>query len=343
MSARFVHPGLPGRVREAYFKPPRPFHARLCLFARGDILFRFAMNTTELMQDAIAKASVLIEAHRYIRAFRGKTIVVKVGGSIMDQPETLANLLRDVCFLDAVGINPVLVHGGGKGITEAMKREGLEAQFVQGRRYTDERTLAIAEHVLINEVNRFITTTIDEFGHHAMGLHSLSSCAVFGRRLFLEGEPDPSGKPRRVDIGLVGEVEWVNAGLLEALVKAGYIPAIAPIVRDRTGVKLNINADSAAGQVAAALRAEKLVLVSDTHGIRTGPTDETLASHLTKRQIEQLVADDVVGAGMLPKVESCFTALAGGVRKTHIVDGRIPHSLLLEIFSEAGIGTEIVL
>jgi acetylglutamate kinase len=301
------------------------------------------MNQTQLMQEAIAKADVLIEAHRYVRAFRGKIVVIKVGGSIMDQPDTLANLLRDVCFLDAVGIHPVLIHGGGRGITEAMKREGLEAQFVQGRRYTDERTLAIAEHVLINEVNRFVTSTIDEFGHHAMGLHSLSSCALFGRRLFLDGEPDAAGKLRRIDIGLVGEVEWINAGLLEALVEAGYVPVIAPIARDRAGVKLNINADSAAGEVAAALSAEKFVLVSDTHGIRTGSDDQTLASHLTKAQIEQLIRDDVVSTGMLPKVEACFAALGGRVRKTHIIDGRIPHSLLLEIFSDAGIGTEIVL
>ena len=290
------------------------------------------------MQEAIRKASVLIEAHHYIREFEDKVVVVKVGGSIMDEPDVLSNLLRDVCFLDAVGIRPIVVHGGGKGITAAMQEAGLEAHFVQGRRYTDERTLAIAEHVLCNDINRFMVRTINEFGHNAMGLHSLSSCAVFGRRLFLKGE-----EGRKIDIGFVGEVESVNGELLRALTKAGTIPVIAPIARDRTGSKLNINADSAAGCVAGAIPAEKLVLVSDTHGIRTGEGDETLASHLTKAEIEKLVADGVISSGMLPKVEACFAALQGGANKTHIIDGRIPHSLLLEIFSKEGIGTEIVL
>lgn len=295
------------------------------------------------MQEAIAKAAVLIEAHHYIRAFEGKTIVIKVGGSIMDEPETLANLLMDVCFLDAVGLHPIIVHGGGKGITKAMAEAGLEAHFVQGRRYTDDRTLAIAEHVLVNAINRGMVDQINANGHAGMGVHSLASCVVFGKRLFLTGEADEDGKPRKIDIGYVGEVDWVNAAMLEALVKAEYIPVIAPIARDRQGAKLNINADSVAGKVAAALPAEKLVLVSDTHGIRTGDTDDTLASHLTKAQIEQLIEGGVISTGMLPKVEACFAALEGGVNKTHIIDGRIPHSLLLEIFSDQGIGTEIVL
>ncbi len=295
------------------------------------------------MQEAIQKAAVLIEAHHYIRQFEGRIIVVKVGGSIMDEPDVLTELLRDVCFLDAVGLRPILVHGGGKGITKAMAQAGLEAHFVQGRRYTDDRTLSIAEHVLVNDINLFMVDRIRAFGHEAMGLHSLASCAVFGKRLFLDGEPDAHGKPRRIDIGFVGEVDWVNADLLRALTGAGQIPVIAPIARDRHGAKLNINADSVAGHVAAALPAEKLVLVSDTHGIRTGEGDDTLANHLTRRQIEELVETGVIASGMLPKVEACFDALAGGVNKTHIVDGRIPHSLLLEIFSREGIGTEIVI
>jgi acetylglutamate kinase len=295
------------------------------------------------MREAIEKAAVLLEAHHYIRAFEGKAVVIKIGGSIMDEPEVLKSLLHDVCFMDAVGIRPILVHGGGKGITAAMKQSGLEAQFVQGRRYTDERTLAIAERVLINDVNKFIVDAINEFGHAAIGMHSLSSCAVFGRRLYLEGEADENGKPRRIDIGFVGEVESVNTVLLEALTKAGYIPVIAPIARDATGGKLNINADSAAGEVAAAIRAEKLVLVSDTHGIRVGETDATLANRLTRAEIEELIDKGVISAGMLPKVEACFTALEAKVKRAHIVDGRIPHALLLEIFSKQGIGTMIKL
>ena len=290
------------------------------------------------MKEAIQKAAVLIEAHQYIRQFEDKVVVVKVGGSIMDDEAQLTGLIRDVCFMDAVGMHPVVVHGGGKAINQAMAAEGLEAQFVQGRRYTDERTLAIAEHVLVNSVNKFIVEQINAFEHKAMALHSLASCVLFARRLFLEGS-----EGRKIDIGFVGDVEWVNAELVHAVIRAGFIPVIGPIARDRAGGKLNCNADTAAGKVAAALKAEKLVLISDTHGIRTGAGDDTLASHLTKDEIERLVAHGVVGSGMLPKVEACFTALEAGVNKTHIIDGRIPHSVLLEIFSTAGIGTEIVL
>jgi len=289
------------------------------------------------MQDAINKAAALVEAHEYIRRFEGKIVVVKVGGSIMDEPAQLTSLIMDVCFMDAVGMRPVIVHGGGKSITEAMKKAGLEAQFVQGRRYTDERTLAIAEHVLVNEVNRDIVNEIKRLEHKAMGLHTLGSGVVFGKRLFLENEG------RKIDIGFVGEVESVNADLIKALLEADYIPVIAPIARDASGGKLNINADSAAGHIAAALKAEKLVLVSDTHGIRTSEKAESFASTLTKGEIEGLVRSGVITAGMLPKVEASITALEGGVPKAHIIDGRIPHSLMLEIYTKSGVGTEIVL
>ncbi len=290
------------------------------------------------MHQAIQKADVLIEAHRYIRRFAGKTVVVKVGGSIMDEPKALTGLLLDVCFMDAVGMRPIIVHGGGKAISRAMGEAGLEAQFVQGRRYTDERTLAIVEHVLANDINASMVKTINDNAHHAMPLHSLTSCAIFGKRLFLEGD-----EGRKIDIGYVGEVDHVNAELLNALVASQVIPVIAPIARDGSGGKLNINADSAAGKIAAAVKAEKLVLVSDTHGIRTGDSDDTLASHLTKTEVEGLIDSGAIDGGMLPKVEAAFTALEAGVTKTHIIDGRIPHSLLLEIFSSTGIGTEVVL
>ena len=296
------------------------------------------------MQDAITKAKALVEAHEYIRRFEGKVVVVKVGGSIMDEPAHLNSLIMDVCFMDAVGIRPVIVHGGGKSITEAMKQAGLEAQFVQGRRYTDERTLAIAEHVLVNEVNKQIVAEIRRLEHKAMGLHTLGSGVVFGKRLFLDvpGE-NGGGAARKVDIGFVGEVESVNAELINALLEADYIPVIAPIARDAAGGKLNINADSVAGHVARALKAEKLILVSDTHGIRTSEHAESFASTLKKAEIEELVSRGVITAGMLPKVEASITALEGGVPKAHIIDGRIQHSLMLEIYTSTGIGTEIVL
>ena len=288
--------------------------------------------------EAIAKADALVEAHEYIQKFAGKTIVVKVGGSIMDQPDDLRSVIEDICFMASVGMRPIIIHGGGKGITGAMKKAGLEAQFVQGRRYTDERTLAIAEHVLTQDINGDIQKMISKKGHSPMGLHSLSSCAVIAKRLFLDGE-----EGRKVDIGFVGEVEWVNAELLNALTDAGVIPVIAPIARDKSGGKLNVNADSIAGYVAAAVKADKLILISDTHGIRLSENEDDLAPHLTKAQIEELIDSGVITEGMLPKVESSFTALAGGVTKAHIVHGRIPHAALLEVYTDTGIGTEIVL
>ena len=295
------------------------------------------------MQEAIDKSAALVEAHEYIKRFQGRMVVVKIGGSIMDEAATLRGLLRDLCFLATVGMRPILVHGGGKSVNDAMAEAGIEPQFVQGRRYTDERTLAIAEHVLVNQVNRWICAEIEAEDHHAMGLHSLGSCAVFAKRLFLEVPDAEAGRTRKVDVGHVGEVEWINAGLLEALTEARYVPAIAPIARDSAGGKLNVNADSVAGHVAAALGAEKLVLVSDTHGIRTSEDAESLASHLRKAEIEELIERNVIKEGMLPKVEACITALEGEVTKAHVVDGRIQHSLMLEIYTDKGIGTEIVL
>ena len=296
------------------------------------------------MQEAIEKAAALVEAHAYIRDFHGKTVVVKVGGSIMDDPAALDGLVEDLCFMDSVGMRPILVHGGGKGITAAMQRAGLEAQFVQGRRYTDERTLAIAEHVLVEEINTPICDRIRKLEHKAMPLHSLASCAVFAKRLFLQGDEveGGGGKARRIDVGLVGEVERVNAGLLHALLEAEYIPVIAPICRDAAGGKLNVNADSVAGHVAAATKAEKLVLVSDTHGIRTSDREADLATHLTSDETEELIGKGIIAGGMLPKVEACYTALEAGVHKAHIIDGRIPHALLLEVYTQRGVGTEMV-
>jgi acetylglutamate kinase len=290
------------------------------------------------LQDAINKAAALVEAHAYIRSFAGRVVVVKVGGSIMDDPAALEALLQDACFMHSVGMRPVLVHGGGKSITSAMEQAGLEAQFVQGRRYTDDRTLAIAEHVLVNEINAGMVRAIREAGHQAMGLHSLSSCAVFGKRLFLAGEGG-----RKIDVGFVGEVTSVNGALLRAVTQAGIIPVIAPIARDPAGGKLNINADSVAGYVAAAVQAEKIVLVSDTHGIRKSADPDDLARHLDRDEIAALVDSGVISEGMLPKVEASLTALEGGVNKAHIIDGRIPHALLLEVYTDAGVGTEIVL
>jgi acetylglutamate kinase len=287
---------------------------------------------------AIDKASALVEALGYIQRFHNKVVVVKVGGSIMDDEKALTDLLNDIVFMNYVGMQPILVHGGGKAINQRMETAGLQPQMVMGRRYTDERTLAIAEQVLCNEINATIVNFIQAQGCEAMGLHSLSSVVLFAEKTYL---PGPDG--RRIDLGLVGEVTSVNSRLLQLLVQADSIPCIATIARDAAGNRLNVNADTAAGAVAAAMKADKFVVVSDTHGIRTDPQDaNSLVRHLTIGQIDELVKTGAVSSGMLPKVEACIAALKAGVVKTHIIDGRIPHALLLEIYTEAGIGTEIV-
>jgi len=288
------------------------------------------------MDEAIAKAQTLIEALGYIQRFADKIIVVKMGGSVMDDDRALKDLLTDVAFMNTVGMRPVIVHGGGKAISSAMEARGLEVQFVQGRRYTDQRTLTVVEHVLCNEVNAHIVEVIRSLGTAAMGLHTLGSGVLFGERLFLEEDG------RQIDLGFVGRVREVNARLLRLLCEADTVPVVAPLARDKTGQRLNCNADNAAGEVAAALAAEKLVVVSDTHGIRRDPDDpESLAPTLDEAEIRRMVETGAISSGMLPKVEACLRALDGGVARAHIIDGRFAHSLLLEIFSDRGIGTLI--
>jgi acetylglutamate kinase len=292
-----------------------------------------------MLDSAIPKAAALIEALSYIQRFHDKTIVVKIGGSIMDDETALSNILTDVVFMNYVNMQPILVHGGGKAINQKMEHAGLVPQMVQGRRYTDDRVLAIAEQVLCNDINRFIVTFIQSQGCEAMGLHPLSSNVLFGEKMYLSGEGG-----RRIDLGHVGDVKSVNARMLQLLVQADSIPCIASIAIDPAGGRLNVNADTAAGAVAAAMKAEKLVIVSDTHGIRSDPKDpNSLVRSLNVNRIEDMVKSGTISSGMLPKVEACVHALRAGVSKTHIIDGKIPHSLLLEIYTEAGIGTEIVL
>jgi len=290
------------------------------------------------MQEAISKAAVLIEALPYIQGYRGKIIVIKLGGSVMDDPAAESDLLRDVVFLHTVGMQPIIVHGGGKEISKAMDEAGLEPSFVQGLRYTDERTLTLAEQVLCGSISKRITDALGSFGVEAIALNSLTSCVLFAQRKYLAGENN-----RRIDIGYVGDVQEVNDRVLRLLCQAGTVPVIAPIARDRAGGRLNVNADTAAGRVAAAVQAEKLVMVSDTHGIRTDPDDpESLCPSLNRDRIDELLACRAIGRGMIPKVEACLCALEAGTKKAHIIDGRIPHSLLLEIFTDKGIGTEIL-
>ena len=299
------------------------------------------------MNIATEKAVALVEAHQYITRFRGKVVVVKVGGSIQEDRAKMRALMADIAFMSAVGMRPVVVHGGGKSITAAMDKAGLQARFIQGRRYTDARTLEIAERILVHEVNRELVEDLTDAGARAIGLHSLGSCVLFAERMYLQGQGG-----EKIDLGLVGTVTEVNTILLSALCEDGFIPVIAPVAIARQSgeapadhdkvSKLNVNADTAAGHVAAALKAEKLVVCSDTHGIRTDPKNpNSYASTLTRRDIDAMIASGVIGEGMLPKVEACLVAMAGGVHKTHIIDGRVPHSLLLEIYTDAGVGTQI--
>ena len=290
------------------------------------------------MQKAIEKADALVEAMGYIRKFSGKIVVVKLGGSVLDDEQLQKELLVDVAFMATVGIHPIIVHGGGKAITKAMNESGLEPVWVQGRRYTDERTLTIVEHTLVHKVNNVLCETLKELGHDPMSLHSLSSCVLLAETLRLDGE-----NGRKLNLGLVGKVTEVNGKLLKTLCSAGTIPVIAPVAKNKSGGKLNVNADNAAGMVAAAVGAEKLVMVSDTHGILKDMKDpSSRVSSLDEHQIKEMIDSGIIGGAMLPKVDACMTALEGGVKKTHIIDGRIAHSLLLEIYTEAGIGTEII-
>jgi acetylglutamate kinase len=290
------------------------------------------------LEEAIAKASSLIEAMEYIRSFRGRIMVVKLGGSVLDDVCLQKKLLTDIAFMATIGMQPIIVHGGGKAITKAMNDAGLEPVWVQGRRYTDERTMNIAEHTLVHKVNTPICQTLTELGCKPMGLHSLSSCVLFAEPLRLVSEDG-----RKLDLGLVGKITNVNAELLKTLCGSGTIPVVASVAIDKAGGKLNVNADSAAGKVAAAVTAEKLVVVSDTHGIRTNIDDpDSCVSSLNEQRIKDMINAGIITSAMLPKVEACLTALDGGVKKAHIIDGRFEHSLLLEIYTARGVGTEIV-
>ena len=289
------------------------------------------------MEEAIRKAAVLIEALPYLRAYRGKLIAIKLGGAAMTEPPMLDVFLQDVVFLQMAGVLPVIIHGGGPNISEEMTRRGLTPTFVKGRRVTDAQTLAIVREVLVG-INAGLVAGIRTHGGLAEGLHVDGQNALIGRRLQMT---DEDGEP--IDLGLVGEVTQVRTFLIEGLARAGIVPVIAPLAEEAGGGVLNINADTAAGRVAGALVPEKLVVVSDTHGVRTDPEDaESFASTLTREQIEALVARGIIDRGMLPKVQACLEALEGGVPKAHIIDGRIPHSLLLEIFTDRGIGTQIL-
>lgn len=291
------------------------------------------------MDSAIRKAEALIEALSYIRQFHHRVIVIKLGGSAMEEPEALRATLQDVVFMATVGLRPVLVHGGGKPIDRAMAAAGLTPRKVQGRRYTDEETLAIVVRVLMEEINSDVVRHIRQLGGRAVGPHGGAVQYLFGEKLLL---PGPEGEP--IDLGRVGEVTRVDVELIRDLCAGGVIPVIPSVAQDADGAWLNVNADTAAAAVAAQLGAEKLALLTDTPGILMDRADpESLIRGLDARQCDELIRRRVIDAGMIPKVEACLDGLRGGVKKTHIIDGRLRHSLLLEIYTDRGVGTEIVL
>ncbi len=291
------------------------------------------------MDAAIRKAEVLIEALSYIRTFRDRLTVIKLGGSAMEEADALRATLQSVVFLSSVGLRPILVHGGGKPIDRAMAASGLPPKKIQGRRYTDDATLAIVVRVLTEEINAGIVRQLRQLGGKAFGLHSSTSQALFGEKLLLDG-----ANGEKIDLGRVGQVTRVDVELINDCSRAGVIPVIPSLAHDAEGGWLNVNADTAAAGVAAEMKAAKLVMMTDTPGILRDRKDpNSLLTSLTATECRQLIRDSIIDSGMIPKVEACLDALRGGVGKTHIIDGRLRHSLLLEIFTDKGIGTEIVL
>jgi acetylglutamate kinase len=290
------------------------------------------------MEDAISKAKVLIEALPYLQSFDGKILVIKLGGAALAGGGEVSDSIQDIVFLQQVGIRPVVVHGGGPHISEEIRKRGGQPKFIRGHRYTDAETMKIVEEILIAQVNVEIVNALNSSGGHAEGMHRHFHNPLMGRKKRLVG---PGGE--EIDLGLVGEIANVDIGGIMRVCAGGVIPVIAPIATGATGEPLNVNADSAAAAISGALKAEKVVFMSDTHGIRLDPADEkSLVSSLTEAQIKDLVARGVITGGMLPKVDACLEALNKGVRKAHIIDGRLPHSLLLEIFTDRGVGTMIL-
>jgi acetylglutamate kinase len=285
------------------------------------------------METIISKAATLLEALPYIQRFRSQVFVVKYGGSFMDSPdeEERHRVARDIVFLEAVGINPVVVHGGGKAITRALETAGLKAQFAQGHRVTDAATVEIVDRVLSREVNPEIVTAIEDFGGNTRGF---AGSDIFRCRKLLRDD---------VDLGFVGDVTDVDTDTLRACIQLGATPVISPTARGDDGKIYNCNADIAAAKTAIALNARRLVFMSDVPGLLRDSTDNsTLMSNLRVEEVPNLKRSGVIEEGMLPKVDSAIDAIESGVEKVQFIDGRIPHSLLLEIFTDAGVGTEVV-
>jgi len=283
------------------------------------------------MEDVIHKAAVLVEALPYIREFEGKTVVIKYGGAAMENPVLRASTAEDIVLMKYVGMNPVIVHGGGPDISRMLKRLEIPSSFHNGLRVTDDETIDVVEMVLTGSVNKEIVGLINKAGGNAVGL-----CGKDGNLMHARGIKNDDG----VDLGHVGKIERVHFQLVSVLANEGMIPVIAPIATDAKGSTWNVNADTAAGEIAGALQAEKLVFMTDTPGLlREQDNPDSLIHQLDYRQIHDLTERGIIAGGMIPKVEACLRALDQGVAKTHIINGTVPHALLLEIFTDQGLGT----
>ncbi len=289
------------------------------------------------MKQAIQKANVLVEALPHIQRFRGETVIVKFGGSSMDNLDVVRDILEDIAFMSCVGLRPVIVHGGGKAINARMKEKGLQANFVKGLRVTDAETMEIVEHVLNREVNPELVAILNGFGCKARGIHGEDIITV---RKHTAEDPDTG---EILDWGLVGEITTVDVEPVKAYLEADITPIITPLGADTSRQIYNINADAAAAGLAERLKARKLVFLSDVPGLLADPKDRnSLMSTLHLSEVESLIERGIIGGGMLPKISGALKALKAGVRKTHIIDAALPHSLLLELFTDKGVGTEIV-
>lgn len=292
------------------------------------------------MKNIIEKANVLIEALPYIRKFCGKTFVIKYGGAAMVKEKLKDAFAQDIVLLSFIGIKPVIVHGGGPKINTIMEKMGKKPTFIHGQRFTDEETIDIVEMVLGGLINKQIVSLINRHGGRAIGMSGKDGNLIKAKKKVIKKVSPETGTPEIIDLGLVGEVDRVNPDVIVSVDRDGFIPVIAPISAGAKNETLNINADYVAGAIAYALKAEKLILLTDVEGIKD--RDNKLLSTVGEKKIKSLISNGTISGGMLPKVQACQNALKGGVKKTHIINGRIPHALLIEIFTEKGIGTEIV-
>jgi acetylglutamate kinase len=292
------------------------------------------------MENFIGKAEVLMEALPYFQRFYGKTFVIKYGGHAMENEELKTSFAQDIVLLKYVGINPVVVHGGGPQIDSALEKMGITSRYVRGMRVTDQETLDIVEMVLVGKVNKEIVTLINQHGGMAVGLSGKDGGLILAKKMNVTVASTNGEPPEIIDIGMVGEIVGINPLVIESLDQNKFIPVLAPVGVGKGGETYNINADLVAGEVAEALHAEKLILMTDVEGVKD--KKGVLLSTLKENQARKLIQEGVVGSGMIPKVECCINALKGGVEKTHIIDGRVKHAVLLEIFTKEGVGTEVV-